>query len=79
MVKVGDLIKEFEIILKTKAKIKHEPKHIADVLKTHADTKDLKKALGFVPSTHIKVGLKKFVDWYLEHEKWLAKIAKPKQ
>ncbi len=79
LVKVGDLIKEFEAVLNKKAEIKHEPKHIADVLKTHADTRNLKRDIGFVPKTHIKVGLKKFVEWYLEHEKWLSKLAKAKQ
>jgi UDP-glucuronate 4-epimerase len=79
LVRVGDLIKEFENILDKKAVVKHEPKHIADVLKTHADTKKLKKDIGFVPKTSIKKGLKKFTDWYLKEEKWLSKLAKAKQ
>ena len=79
LVKVGDLIKEFEVVLSKKAEIQHQEKHIADVLKTHADTSSLKRAIGFVPKTHIKTGLKNFVEWYLKHEKWLSKLAKAKQ
>jgi UDP-glucuronate 4-epimerase len=79
LVRVGDLIKEFENVLNKKADIRHEPKHIADVLKTHADTTKLKRDIGFVPKTNIKTGLKKFTAWYLKEEKWLSKLAKAKQ
>src|SRR4051812_4806152 len=70
-IKVADLIKEFEKVLKTKAIVRHEPMHKADVLKTHADTRKIKKDTGFAPHTSVSKGLREFVKWYLEHEKWL--------
>lgn len=79
VIKVSDLIKHFEKALQKKAIIKHEPMHKADVLKTHADTSKIKKDTGKSPKTKINKGLKEFVDWYLENERWLKKLAKAKQ
>ena len=36
----------------------------ADVLKTHSSTKKLKKSINYVPNTDLKIGIKKFVNWY---------------
>ena len=78
-IKVADLVKEFERVLDKKAIITHAPMHRADVVRTNADTSKIKKDTGFAPKTPIKQGLKKFADWYLEHEAWLTKLAKAKQ
>ena len=78
-VRVGDLIAEFEKALKIKADVRHEPKHKADVLKTHADVEAIKRDIKYTPKTVVKKGLKKFVDWYLEHEHWLSTLEKAKQ
>lgn len=79
VVRVGGLIPIFEKYLKRKAIIVHEPMHKADVLKTHADISAIRKDIQFVPKTHINTGIRGFIDWYLEHESWLSKLAKPKQ
>jgi UDP-glucuronate 4-epimerase len=78
-VRVGDLIEEFENALDKKANVKHAPMHKADVPKTHADISAIKKDIKYTPKTSVRKGLKKFVDWYLEHEKWLQKLDKAKQ
>jgi len=36
----------------------------ADVLKTHSSTEKLKKSINYVPNTDLKIGIKKFVNWY---------------
>lgn len=78
-VRVADLVSEFEKVLKTRAKVRHEPMHKADVLKTHADVRAIKRDIKYVPKTSVGKGLKKFVEWYLEHEHWLSKLDKAKQ
>jgi len=40
------------------------PIQLGDVPATYADVDDLKKDVGFKPSTSIEDGIKKFVDWY---------------
>ena len=40
-----------------------------DVSATWANTDLLKKLTGYTPKTDIKVGVKKFIDWYLSYYK----------
>lgn len=50
-----------------KANIEFLPMQPGDVQATFADIDDLKKDVGFNPSTPISIGLKKFVDWYKDY------------
>ncbi len=43
------------------------PMQPGDVEETCADVDDLSRAIGFVPSTSLEVGVKKFVEWYVEY------------
>lgn len=43
------------------------PMQAGDVVATFADISDLRDAVGFAPSTPLQVGVKKFVDWYVEY------------
>jgi len=45
------------------------PLQAGDVPDTWADTDDLVKDVGYQPSTPIEVGVKNFVDWYLDYYK----------
>ena len=45
------------------------PMQPGDVQDTWADTEDLAADVGYQPSTPIEIGMKKFVDWYLEYYK----------
>lgn len=47
----------------------YEPIKPGDVPKTYSSTDELYKAVGFKPSTPLKVGLQKFTDWYVEYYK----------
>lgn len=40
-----------------------------DVPATYADVDELIKDVGFKPLTPIEVGIKKFVDWYIDYYK----------
>ncbi|HUD97007.1 MAG TPA: NAD-dependent epimerase [Woeseiaceae bacterium] len=43
------------------------PMQPGDVPDTWADTEDLSKDVGYAPSTPIEVGVKNFVDWYVDY------------
>ena len=43
------------------------PLQPGDVPDTFADTEDLMQDVGYQPSTPIEVGVRRFVDWYLEY------------
>ena len=45
------------------------PMQQGDVSATWANTDLLKKLTGYTPKTDIKVGVKKFIDWYLSYYK----------
>lgn len=60
-------ISVIEANLGKKAKIKTLPIQKGDVPETYADIDDLKKDIGFAPSTPIEEGVKNFIKWYLEY------------
>ena len=64
--KLTDFLAEIERALQKKAIIEPRPMPAGDVLKTYADIEASTRDLGFEPSTPIKVGIPKFVDWYRE-------------
>ncbi len=43
------------------------PLQAGDVPDTFADTEDLVQDVGYQPDTPIEVGVKKFIDWYLDY------------
>jgi UDP-glucuronate 4-epimerase len=61
------MISSLERHLGKKAIIVDLPMQQGDVEITYADIEYSKAKLGFSPKTSLEVGLKKFVDWYLEH------------
>jgi UDP-glucuronate 4-epimerase len=64
-----EFLKQIEMSLSKKAKIKLLPMQKGDVHKTHASTKKLNQRIKFVPKVQIKEGIKKFVDWYISYYK----------
>ena len=62
-----EFIKVLENCLGKKAIIEMFPMQTGDVKATYANVDALMKNVGFKPSTSIQVGMKKFVDWYLEY------------
>lgn len=43
------------------------PMQAGDVVATYAETRDLREAFGFSPSTSLQEGVGKFIDWYLDY------------
>jgi UDP-glucuronate 4-epimerase len=60
-------IEVLEQCLGRKAIMDFQPMQPGDVPETYADTTELEKAVGYKPDTSIEVGVKRFVDWYLEY------------
>jgi len=60
-------ISAIEDALNKKAIMNLLPMQQGDVLETLADTSLLKSLTGFAPSTDVRTGVKKFVEWYKEY------------
>lgn len=60
-------IEVLEQCLGKKAKKNLLPLQAGDVPDTYADVEDLKNDVGYSPSTTVEVGVKRFVDWYLDY------------
>lgn len=63
-VALRDYIEALERALGKKAKLKMKPMQPGDVKATYADTRALRKAVGFAPSTPLQAGLERFADWF---------------
>ena len=63
-VQLMDFICTMEDAIGKKAILEMYPMQLGDVKTTYADTTDLDKAVGYKPATELKVGLRKFVEWY---------------
>jgi len=62
-----DYIHTLERALGKKAKLKLLPMQPGDVKATYADTRALKKLVGFAPSTPLQAGLERFAAWFKEY------------
>lgn len=72
-VKLGDFIRELETALSAslgqpvEIRKRFEPLKIGDVPATYASTSKLEAAVGYRPSTPLRVGLRAFTDWYVDY------------
>ena len=62
-----DFIKEIEKCLKRKAIRNYMPLQKGDVKQTLSNSNLLKKLTGYNPKTNYKLGIKKFIKWYLNY------------
>ena len=68
-VELMDYIQEIEKCLNLKAKKELLPLQPGDVPNTYADVDDLVEDFNYKPSIPISVGIRSFIDWYLEYHK----------
>ena len=59
-----DFIHTLENAIGKTAKMKYLPMQQGDVYQTFADTHKLEKDFGYKPTTELKEGIRKFVEWY---------------
>jgi len=64
---LNDFIKIIENVLGKKAKINFKPLQPGDVPATFANVDQLINKINYSPQTEVSVGVKNFVDWYLEY------------
>ena len=62
-----EYIAALERALGKKAKLQMKPMQPGDVKATYADTRALKKAVGFAPRTPLEAGLARFAAWFKEY------------
>ena len=65
--KLLHFVEVLEACLGKKAKKNYLPMQNGDVPETYADIAELRREVGFQPTTLIEEGLQKFVDWYREY------------
>lgn len=65
--KLTDFIATLEDALGKKAEVILKPMQQGDVKETFADIEASRRDLGFDPSTSIKEGIPRFIDWYREY------------
>ena len=62
--KLAELVSLIEDALGRKAKLKKMPMQPGDVLMTCADVSKARRLLGYNPTTSVREGVKRFVEWY---------------
>ncbi|MBC7949418.1 MAG: GDP-mannose 4,6-dehydratase [Chitinophagaceae bacterium] len=72
-ISLKELIEGIEKVTGKKAIIDKQPDQPGDVPKTYADISRARELLGYDPKTQIHDGLKKFHDWFVQHEAMLTK------
>ncbi len=68
-VNLMDFIRVLEKALGRKAELNLMPLQPGDVRESFADVDDLMEATGFRPATPIDVGIRRFVEWYLDYHR----------
>lgn len=66
---LGDLVNGIAGALAVEPRIQYLPAQPGDVPITFADVEKAGRMLGYAPRVPIREGLKRFVAWYLEHDK----------
>lgn len=73
-VPLNNVIAMLEEMLEKNAIIHHRPAHPADVRATWADVSKARDILGWQPEVTLDAGLRRSIDWYLEHRAWASRI-----
>ncbi len=68
-VQLMDFLAELERALGREARYELAPAQPGDVRDTWADCSDLERDFGYRPGTPLREGVRRFVDWFLEHER----------
>ncbi len=69
-----DAINLVEELVGKKAYLEHQPRHIADVMTSHADITKASKLLGWRPQTSFREGVSQLVSWYFENREWAKDV-----
>ena len=64
-----DIVHLIEENLGNKAEIDFQSMQPGDVKESFADIDKSTELLGYKPTTNVKVGIRKFIDWFKEYKK----------
>jgi len=76
-VSVRRILSLLQEVLGRDAVIIRKPVHPADVPATWADIAKARALLGWEPRTSLEDGLRRTVDWYLQHRSWVKELPLP--
>jgi UDP-glucuronate 4-epimerase len=66
-IKLMEIIKILEKLLNKESKKLFKPMQAGDIVATHSCTKKLYNYIRYESKTHIEIGIKEFLDWYLQY------------
>ena len=75
-IEIRTLATEIRNQLNPELEIEYAERYDADAEHTHADVSKANKLLGYSPGHTIREGVRKFVDWYKENQKWYESLVK---
>ncbi len=71
---ITTMIGMMEARLGKKAVIEQKPFHKADMMETWADIAKANRILGWVPKVSFDEGIRRTVEWHVEHREWLRGV-----
>ena len=74
-VAINDIIRMTENGIGRQAHIQYEERHPADPMMTWADISRARSILGWTPAVGIDEGIRRTVEWYMEHRDWASTLA----
>ncbi len=73
-ISLNTIIGWIEDHLGKKASVNRKPFHKADLVSTWADISKAETLLGWKPEISVEDGVKRTVEWHLEHDEWLKEV-----
>ena len=73
-IKVNELIRLFEDTIGKKARIEHQPAHLADMQANWADVEKAGRILGWAPRFSLDEGVTNLIKWYETERSWASQI-----
>jgi nucleoside-diphosphate-sugar epimerase len=73
-IKINELIRLFENTIGKKARIEHQPAHLADMQANWADVEKAGRILGWEPRFSLEEGVENLIKWYEAERSWASQI-----
>jgi nucleoside-diphosphate-sugar epimerase len=73
-VAVNDIIRMIEDGIGRRGQLQYEERPPADPMMTWADISRAQNILGWNPTVGIEEGIRRTVQWYMEHRDWASKL-----
>jgi UDP-glucuronate 4-epimerase len=77
VIKINDLIRQFESLTGQKAIVEYRPPHPADMTTNWADISKARQVLAWEPNIKLEQGITNLVNWYDQERSWTREILTP--